>query len=151
MKNLMEKSLEASRRYLEHRGYDILDESYPVADGAKIDLVAKDEGAIVFVDVIANESCEDGFPREDVSRQARETHERAAILWLAQHADEGPDVQVRFDIVSITVLGPDRALVRHSINCFGGPVLPADPIPAVDEAPRHIVHPAEPTLACATA
>lgn len=151
MKNFMEKSIDASRKYLEHRGYDILDEGYLAMDGNRIDIVAKDGDAIVFVDVIARESCESSFPREDTSERARETHERAAIMWLAEHADEGPDVQVRFDVVSLLVLGSDRALIRHHINCFGSTNLSADPILAMEEAPKHIVHPAEPEPACATA
>ena len=29
------------------------------------------------------------------------------------------DVQVRFDIISIVVVSPDRAMIRHHINAFG--------------------------------
>lgn len=119
MKNLKEKSIQASKRYLEHRGYEVLDVSYPVMEGAEIDIVAKDGDAIAFVDVTANGCTEDGLPRENISGISREVHEKAAIEWLKAHPEESSDVPIRFDIISLVVVGTDRALIRHHINCFG--------------------------------
>lgn len=119
MKNLKEKSIQASKRYLEHRDYEVLDINYPVMNGAEIDIVAKDENGIIFVDVIANGNGEDGLPRENTSEVSREVHEQAAIEWLKSHPEEGIDVPIRFDIIALVVVGSDRALIRHHINCFG--------------------------------
>lgn len=46
--------------------------------------------------------------------ELRARREGAAIAYLAENgADEGP---VRFDDVSLVIVAPDRALVRHHIN-----------------------------------
>lgn len=63
-----------------------------------------------------------GSPRSTASRNSpsrnegelRARREGAAIAYLAENgADEGP---VRFDDVSLVIVAPDRALVRHHIN-----------------------------------
>ena len=45
-------------------------------------------------------------------------YERIAALFL--QGFDVVDVPVRFDIVSIVAISPDRAMIRHHINAFSG-------------------------------
>lgn len=119
MSKLRDKAIQASKRYLEYRGYDVLDVRYPTADGAEIDIVARDGDAIAFVDVLVNGDDYRDLPREDVSAISREIRERAAIEWFKAHSEVVPDTPIRFDTLSLLVLDSDRAFIHHSINCFG--------------------------------
>lgn len=113
MKNLQERAIEATVRYLTMKGYDIVDRGWAAPEGiGSIDLVAVDEGTIVFVDVRAKEVC-DGFPTSPVSREIREI---LAARWLAAQENTPTDVAVRFDDVSIMVTGTDKALLKHHIS-----------------------------------
>lgn len=71
MKNLQEKAIIVSEKFLERRGYEIIDTSWKAPDGfGTIDIVAEDEDAIVFVNVKAARGT-DGFLDEGKSRDKR--------------------------------------------------------------------------------
>ena len=107
---------EACRKFLAARGYEILDEDYS-CDAGEIDFVAKDDDAIVFVEVNAREDGTKGFPTESTSETKRKRLEKIAIDWLAKSDTVGKPI--RFDVIALVVLGADRALVRHHINALG--------------------------------
>ncbi len=113
-KELDRRGQQAAARFLYRRGYDILEVGYS-CDAGSSDIVAKDDDTLVFVDV-ATRTNEKGFPAESVSETQRESHESVALNFLASYDET--DVTVRFDVISIVVLAPDRALVRHHINAL---------------------------------
>ncbi len=118
MKDLSNRAIKAAEKFLERRGYEVIDRNWQ--NGAsEIDLVARDEdGTVVIVDVAAREGAGKGFPH--ASEGARERMEAAAAQWLASQDDESlVDVRVRFDSVSMVVISEDRAFLRHHINMFG--------------------------------
>ena len=82
-----------------------------------IDLVARDPESddLVFVDVSARPNSGAGFGD---GRNDRETMELLAVSWLVEN-DFAESVGVRFDKISMIVVGEDRALLRHHINAFG--------------------------------
>ncbi len=91
MKNLNEKEIAASERFLDHRSYEILASNWKAPDGfVTIDIVAADEDTIVFVDVKAGDTT-DGFPEEDNDRVKRAA---PAAKWLAENAERG-DVSIQ--------------------------------------------------------
>ena len=88
---------EAAARFLERRGYDIVERNWECAAG-EADIVARDgDGSIVFVEVKTRSNCERGLPSEDY---------------------DVVDVPVRFDIIGIVAVAEDRAMIRHHINAF---------------------------------
>lgn len=105
-------------RFLEVRGYETLATGWksPETRGT-IDLVARDPESddLVFVDVSARPNSGAGFGD---GRNDRETMELLAVSWLAEN-DFAESVGVRFDKISMIVVGEDRALLRHHINAFG--------------------------------
>ena len=113
MKNLHERAVQAAIRFVERRGYNVLDQDWTKEGLAgRIDLVAEDEDTIVFIDVTATNHDEGGFSQGNLTR---EQFELLAAMWLEKNTPEG-DISVRFDGIDMIVVSPDRALLRHHIN-----------------------------------
>ena len=111
---LQEKAVKAATRFVERKGYELLDTGWTSPEGTQIDLVANDEDTLVFIDVTATEYGEGGFEGGKVSRSDLEI---AAASWLAGNTPDG-EIQVRFDIIDMLVVSADRALLRRHINAF---------------------------------
>lgn len=124
MFELKQKAIKAAVTFLDRRGYEVIDTEWESEDGY-IDVVAHDEGAIVFYDVRARKGIEKGMPEE--SLRARERMEINAAKWLGEHGDDPDyvDVTIRFDSIAMPVIGEDRALLRHHINCLGSGTISA--------------------------
>ena len=116
---LKPKAIKASERFLESRGYEILETSWECAAGGA-DIIARHDADVVFVEVNARTDAEAGFPAEAGTEAKRAKFERTAIAYMAGY--EESDVSVRFDIISMVVFGESRAMLRHHINA-----LSADP------------------------
>lgn len=116
MKNLHERAVEAAIRFVERKGYEVLDRNWSCESVAgRLDLVAMDEDAIVFIDVTAANREEGGFSEGNLTR---EQFELLAATWLEGYTPEG-DVPVRFDGIDMIVDNAGRALLRHHINKLG--------------------------------
>lgn len=107
---------DAAARFLDRRGYEIVERNWTCAAG-EADIIARDDDAVVFVEVKTRSNCDCGMPSEAVDEAKRDRYERIAALFLQGY--DVVDVPVRFDIVSIVVIAPDRAMIRHHINAFG--------------------------------
>ena len=115
-KSMRERGIEATSVFLERRGYDILERNWNCEAGA-IDIVARDEDVLVFVEVVVQDAADGPIPEEDLTPEKRSAAELAAGGYLA--AANSDDVTVRFDIVSLLIINSSRALLRHHINAFG--------------------------------
>lgn len=105
-KTLRSKGIEAAGKYLEHRGYEILEPDWK--PGAEI--VAKDDDAIVLCKVSVVEEL------SDIEPVGIEEAERLMVEYLT--GCECENAPVRFDEIRIRVLNESRALLRHHINCI---------------------------------
>ena len=80
MKNLHKRAVEAAIRFVERKGYEVLDRNWSCESVAgRLDLVAMDEDAIVFIDVTAANREEGGFSEGNLTR---EQFELLAATWL---------------------------------------------------------------------
>ena len=111
---LQEKAVKAAIRFIERKGFELLEAGWTSPEGTQIDLIASDEDALVFIDVTATEYGEGGFEGGKVKRSDLEI---AAASWLAGNSPDG-EIQVRFDIIDMLAVSADRALLRHRINAF---------------------------------
>jgi putative endonuclease len=110
---IYEKATKAIEAFLDRKGYDIIERGW--AHGSdRADFIAREDGDLVFVTMKITEGTGSGFPEEDPAE--REGLERLAAAYL-EHFDEG-DVTVRFDIVSMMVLGESRAFLRLHRNAL---------------------------------
>lgn len=120
MKNLQERAIEAAKKFITRKGYEVIEASWRSENTGSIDLIARDEEMLIFIDVAAHEGIDKGMPEENLPA-ARERMEINAAKWLAQHVDDESfvDVRVRFDTIGMMVLSENRALLRYHINCLG--------------------------------
>ena len=110
---------ELATEMLRGKGYTIIERDWH-SGHRDIDIIARspDLRTIVFVEVKTRSSCDCGMPAEAVDEAKRDRYERIAALFL--QGFDVVDVPVRFDIVSIVAISPDRAMIRHHINAFSG-------------------------------
>lgn len=114
-KELGRRGEDAAARFLERRGYDILARNWTCVAG-EADIIARDDTMVVFVEVKTRSSCEKGLPSQAVDAEKCMRYEHIAELFLQSY--DVAEVSVRFDVVAIVVVPPDRAIIRHYINAF---------------------------------
>jgi putative endonuclease len=115
-KPLGQRGEQAAAAHLRRLRYHILDHGDRSQLG-EIDLVAEDQGTVVFIEVKTRQSAEEGHPSEavDATKQRRLT--RAALGYLKHHGLL--DYPARFDVIAIT--WPDgvrRPQIDHIKNAF---------------------------------
>ena len=89
---------EIATNYLKKSGYKILARNYSNQIG-EIDIIAKEKGTIVFVEIKARSSLAFGFPREAVGSVKQERIRKIATSYLKETKNIG--LPCRFDVVEI--------------------------------------------------
>lgn len=112
---LATRGTKVAARFLERQGYDILELGWQCKSGSA-DLIATDNGDLVFVEVRMRSNEDRGTPEDVIGKNARKRNERIAIDYLATH--DICDVKVRFDVISILVVFEDRAFLWHHMNAM---------------------------------
>jgi putative endonuclease len=118
-KELGRRGEEAAAAYLVRAGMDVADMNWRSRAG-EVDIVAWDGPTLVMVEVKTRRSTRMGTPEEAVSATKQRKLVRLAREYVAG-CERHPET-VRFDVVSIRLLGPDRALLRHHRSAFIVPV-----------------------------
>ena len=83
--------------YLGARGCRIVEKEWRCRFG-EIDLIAEQEGALLFVEVKLRTNLRYGMPRESVTAKKQEKLRSAALLYLSMH---GLDAPARFDVAEV--------------------------------------------------
>ena len=83
--------------YHEARGCRIVEREWRCRFG-EIDLIAEQEGALLFVEVKLRTNLRYGMPRESVTAKKQEKLRSAALLYLSMH---GLDAPARFDVAEV--------------------------------------------------
>lgn len=107
METINTKAMRGISNYLTRRGYDILEQNWTHGKDS-IDFIAREDNELVFVTVKIKDGGID-FPTEKTNRKSLE---RVAAAYLAANLDT-PEGSVRFDVVSMLILGETKALIRH--------------------------------------
>jgi putative endonuclease len=99
--------------FLLKKNYEILEKNYRFRR-AEIDLIARENNILVFIEVKLRSSDKFGFPEEAVSLRKQEL-----FLEAAEHYIEKINWQqdIRFDIVAITQ-NPSRLNIHHIEDAF---------------------------------
>lgn len=106
----------AARLFLERRGHEILDINWTCFAG-EVDIVSIDDDTLCFIEVKTRRGASAGFPEEAVTARKRSRYEKIAACYLKEH--DFADMRVRFDVISIMVIGEHRAFLRMHTNAFG--------------------------------
>lgn len=101
-------------KVLKKKGYTILDKNYRLRTG-EIDIIAKDKGYIVFVEVKYRQNTNKGNPAEAVDYRKQ----RKIIATAKNYIQRANlyEYDFRFDVVEI--IGGANPLYRHIENAFG--------------------------------
>ncbi len=101
--------------YLTDTGLRLLDRNWRCREG-ELDIVAREDDALVFCEVKTRRGVGFGHPVEAVTPAKHRKLRTLAQRWLAAHDEHAPEL--RFDVVGVLVR-PDRpALVTHLRTAF---------------------------------
>lgn len=120
---ISERVQAAAESYLTRKGFEILETGYrcDLTDGSMAFVAREaDTGEIVFVDVAHSrmgDADEGSFNGPSLKRWQAEL---LAGCWLAAN-DVPSNTMIRFDAVSIMVVGDSRAVLRHHRGAYGLP------------------------------
>lgn len=111
----------AAKAYLKTQGFRILHENYSTPLG-EIDLIAKENGVVVFVEVKARTSGEFGPPQASVTLAKQRQIVKVARLYLQR--ERLAEVACRFDVVAVMFAGgqagqPNVLLIRDAFSSEG--------------------------------
>ena len=107
---------ELAFHFLLRNGYKVLLKNYECPLG-EIDLIAKHEGAVVFVEVKTRRSLCMGLPAESVTFHKRHQIVKTAQYYLKRYGIR--DVPCRFDVVSILIPDGSEPCFELIRNAFG--------------------------------
>lgn len=110
------KGEDAAAAYLERVGMSIEARNWRCSAG-EIDIIAREEGELVFVEVKTRRSERAGTAEEAVSAAKQKRLVRLAEAYI-RSIDAPIGFAARFDVVAIRVIAPDRALLRHHRAAF---------------------------------
>lgn len=97
--------------YLKKQGYQIVEYNFYSRFG-EIDIIAKHQGYLVFVEVKYRENDKSGHPFEAVSVSKQRTISKCAFYYLQRYGLQ--DVPVRFDVVGI--LGDEIQVIQNAFD-----------------------------------
>ena len=97
-KKLGHQGESAALSFLQTHGFTIIETNYRTKM-AEIDIIAKDEDRICFIEVKTRRSIKKGLPRESVTRSKQKKIILGACLYLKR--TNQMDVRVRFDVVEV--------------------------------------------------
>jgi putative endonuclease len=106
---------DAAAAFVERSGMTIVERNWSCPAG-EVDLVALDGTTLVFIEVKTRRSESAGTPEEAVSSAKQRKYGRIAQTYVAYAGLDSPDL--RFDVIAIRVIAPDRALLRHHTGAF---------------------------------
>jgi putative endonuclease len=102
-------------QFLSRQGYRIIRRNYRTKLG-EIDIIAEEQGTLVFVEVKARRGHQCGHPFESVTSFKCRQISKAALLYLAETGREGQSA--RFDVVAISFAGEDTPVIELVKNAF---------------------------------
>ena len=101
-------------RYLQDKGYKILDRNYYTRNG-ELDIICEKGSKIVFVEVKTRKSTRFGSPEEAITRKKINHLRQAALIYL--NSVEHPYKEIRFDVITILIEG-NKEVINHIEQAF---------------------------------
>ena len=105
---------EIAQKYLEDKGYNILEVNWK-AGRAEIDLIAKHNNILIFIEVKTRSNTLFGNPERAVNAKKEALLIRAAHAYLHKIDYEE---EVRFDVISVVIPKDDRVEITHFEDAF---------------------------------
>jgi Predicted endonuclease distantly related to archaeal Holliday junction resolvase len=106
---------ELAVRYLTQHGFSVIDRNWRCSQG-EIDVIARHDGAVVFVEVKTRSSTSFGHPFEAITFSKLARMRRLAAAWCEQ-ADSRPG-SIRIDAIAIIAPPDAQPTVEHLEGVF---------------------------------
>lgn len=102
--------------HLERQGYTILERNYRTRLG-EIDIIAKDGGVLVFVEVKARRSWRHGHPKYALTPAKQRKISMVALIYLKAHGGT-THTRARFDVVTVQKVDgrPEVEVIRNAFE-----------------------------------
>ena len=107
---------DAAAEYLTANGYTVLARNVHSAHG-EIDIVASQDGLLVFVEVKTRSSHTFAYPEDSVTRRKQAYMLSAAEEYLQAHPESGESWQ--FDVIAVEGTPGGKAQIEHFENVIG--------------------------------
>jgi putative endonuclease len=104
---------EAAAEFLAENGYELVARNVHGAHG-EIDIVAKKEGMLIFVEVKTRRSHTFAYPEDSVTRRKQVYMLSAAEEYLQSHPESGDSWQ--FDVIAVEGIPGGEAQITHFEN-----------------------------------
>src|SRR5215510_15511583 len=102
-------------QFLQHQGYRILHQNYRCR-GGEVDIVAWDGSTLVFIEVKTKGQTVFGAPQAMVDARKQKKIAHVAMVYVQQHQLQ--DINIRFDVVAITLLPGMPPEMTHVLAAF---------------------------------
>lgn len=106
---------EIAAKYLTEKGFEIIERNYHYSHG-EIDIVAKDKGCLVFVEVKTRLNLEYGEPEYAINPKKIKQIKKMAELYLFDKVIEEADC--RFDVVAVLLEDKSNPKINYYGNAF---------------------------------
>src|SRR5579883_1270286 len=108
------KGEDLAHRYLRSCGYSVVARNYKPGADSEIDIVARDAGTLVFVEVKSRATADFGSPDRAIDKEKEKRIIRAARSFVTRSGDSWNNV--RFDTISIVFTNPPA--ISHYKDVF---------------------------------
>ena len=99
-------------KYLIERNYEILENNYRNLYG-EIDIIAKKDDVIIFIEVKSRNSNKYGYPREAVNNVKIEKIYNTSLVYISKN--NFSDIQFRYDVIEVYL---NKNEINHIENAF---------------------------------
>lgn len=108
-------------RYLRGMGFKILYRNFRATDGGEVDIIARDGGILVFIEVKSRTSERYGRPADAVNMDKRFLITRGAFEWLRLLDNADAFLNYRFDVVEVLLNDGKKAQLNLIKGAFETP------------------------------
>ena len=113
-KEIGQKGENLAVAYLQNLGYKVLERNYRCKLG-EVDIIARDNDTLVFIEVRTRSSLDFGLPQESINRRKRHQISKVALEYMIRRKLK--NIPARFDVVAIS-LEPGKEKVDHIKDAF---------------------------------
>lgn len=107
------KGEDAATEFLRKKGYKILERNFRTQFG-EVDLIAREDNVLVFIEVKTRQSTKYGMPEESVTPRKIASIIRTGQYYKLTHPDT-PDL-IRIDVIAVELVRNSDVTIRHLKN-----------------------------------
>lgn len=106
---------ELACRYITEKGFRIIERNYRFHKG-EIDIIAKDQETLVFIEVKYRKTLEYGYPVESITPNKVKQIRHIASAYLFERKID--NTACRFDVIAILETEGRKPVIEHFFNAF---------------------------------